>query len=185
MPSEVNTNKERRLLLIAIGSSIKTIKYLRMKIKKQILVLLAWFFILPLLAQDIKISGVFEPKENAAAAVYVLGNIGQDNLLAEAKVVEGVFTATLPINTPKGIYKLAFGMQEKVYFYWLHEGKTNYELTFKNVQNTWQMLSNTGIEHSYLSNYKEKELLQLASLRPLYAFVASYPEKESTLYKWF
>lgn len=132
---------------------------------------------------SIVITGEFTPKDMSAAYIAVVGNLGQKNFLGESKVDNGIFTIHLPANTPQGIYKLAFSMQEKVYFYWIHEGEKKYHLIFKNENSRWSVESQTGNSHRYLSDYWVKEEALLAPIRVLYFFTAQYTEKSSKLYK--
>ncbi len=133
--------------------------------------------------QNIDFKGSFTPKDMSAANVYVLGNIGQNNVLAEAKVVDGVFNTTLPANLPKGIYKLAFGMQEKVYFYFIHDGASSYQFDFMNQQNAWSLHTQSGINNIYVAQFYQKQNSLLPALKTLYFFVGQYPEKKSIVYK--
>ena len=102
-------------------------------------------------SQEIKLpitfSGTFIPKDRAAAYVVVYGNIGQEGILAEAKVTEGNFTMQLPDSLAYGVYKLGFGMQEKPNLYLTHQPqvKTN-EATIENKNNQWTLSSTTGSE---------------------------------------
>ncbi len=155
-----------------------------MKIKKLIvLVLCFWFFIIPLAAQEITLSGSFEPKDKAAAYVAVLGNMGQNAVLAEAKVLEGNYSITLPANTPQGVYKLAFGMQEQPTFYFIHEGKENYVLNFSNTNNAWRLYATSSNNQSYVSNYQQKKDSLIATISTLYSFVQNYPHTKEPLHQ--
>ena len=119
--------------------------------KKHFFYLLVASIIFTSIGQEIKLpitfSGTFIPKDRAAAYVVVYGNIGQEGILAEAKVTEGNFTMQLPDSLAYGVYKLGFGMQEKPNLYLTHQPqvKTN-EATIENKNNQWTLSSTTGSE---------------------------------------
>lgn len=149
--------------------------------KKQYLFFL--FCIQILSAKEIKITGFFAHKDMAAAYVAIQGAIDKDNKTPEARVTQGEFSFTLPENTKPGVYKLAFGMQEKVYFYWIHTGEKKYHWIFKNKDNKWIMECESTPSYRYLTQYKSEEEKLLKTLGILYDFVGNYPEKESVVYK--
>ena len=149
---------------------------------KNIFILIGFILFQPVTAQEITITGAFEPKDMAAAYVAVLGNIGQKNVLAESKVSDGKFSMSLPQDTPQGVYKLVLGMQDKVYFYWLHTGQNSYELVFKNSQNQWRMECLSSKAHEYLTNYIQQEDSLMQALSVLYFFTTNYPEKKEKLF---
>ncbi len=146
---------------------------------RKIIILLGFIFFLPVSAQEITITGCFEPKDLAAATIAVLGNMGQKNVLGESKVTEGKFNISLPQDTPQGVYKLALGMQEKVYFYWMHTGTTSYELVFKNKKNKWYLEGKNNKEYNYLNKTIVKEDSLMEAIGVLYYTIGNYPEKKS------
>lgn len=149
---------------------------------KNIFILISFIYFQQATAQEISITGTFEPKDMAAAYVAVLGNMGQKSVLAESKVSEGKFSMTLPQDTPPGVYKLALGMQEKVYFYWMHTEQSKYEFVFKSIQNQWRMECLSSKAHEYLTNYIKQEDSLMQALSVLYFFTANYPEKKEKLF---
>jgi hypothetical protein len=152
--------------------------------KKQFVIgLLCWLFTSPMQADAITLSGFFEPKDKAAAYIAVLGNIGQKNILGEGKVIDGAFKISIQAPLPEGSYKLVFGMQEKVYFYWVHTGKNQYHLVFKNELNKWRMECTSSEEHSYITKYTKQQDSLLAPMGILYSFMANYPEKKTKLFE--
>ena len=148
---------------------------------KNIFILISFIYFQQATAQEISITGAFEPKDMAAAYVAVLGNMGQKNVLAESKVSEGKFSMSLPQDTPPGVYKLALGMQEKVYFYWLHTGQSSYELVFKYQKNKWYIEGKNNKEYDYLNKTIIKEDSLMVAIGVLYYTIANYPEKKSKL----
>lgn len=146
---------------------------------KKIFILIGFILFWQATAQEITISGRFEPKDMAAAYVAVLGNMGQKNVLAESKVSEGKFSMSLPQDTPQGVYKLALGMQDKVYFYWMHTGQSSYELVFKNISSKWYLEGKNNKEYDYLSKYTTREDSLMQAIGVLYYTIGNYPEKKS------
>ena len=146
---------------------------------KNIFILIGFILFQLATAQEITITGAFEPKDMAAAYVAVLGNMGQKNVLAESKVSEGKFSMSLPQDTPQGVYKLALGMQDKVYFYWLHTGQSSYELVFKYQKNKWYIEGKNNKEYDYLNKTIIKEDSLMVAIGVLYYTIGNYPEKKS------
>lgn len=137
-------------------------------------------------AQDtgINITGTFSPKDRSAAYISVLGNTNsKDPVIAEVKVTDGVFSMQLPANLPLGVYKLGFAWQEKLTFYFVHDGEERYHIDFKNTNNTWTFNSNTGNEHNYLTKYWQQKDSLMTPIGVLYFFAQNYPHKQEAIYK--
>ena len=133
---------------------------------------------------SLRFSGTFIPKDKSAAYVAVYGNEGQDGIIAQAKVTNGKFSMSLPNNLPFGVYMLGFGMQDKVYFYLVHQPKVNaYTVTIENRNNQWTFNSTTGSEHAYLTAYWQQEQALLKPLSILYYFLENYPLRQEAIYE--
>lgn len=132
---------------------------------------------------SILIEGTMNPSEHAAAYVAILGNLNQEPILAQSIVKNGAFRIMLSPHIPLGIYKIGFAMQEKVNFYFVHEGLKKYTLDFVHKNTKWFFESNTGNAHRCIASYWKKEDTMLQPVASLYQFVGTYPFKNAILYK--
>lgn len=146
-------------------------------------VLCCWVFMLPLAAQEISLSGIFEPQDRSPAYISVLGTTKQNKLIAEAKVIQGAFTMSIPQDLPYGVYKLGFSTKDKMQFYWVHDGEKNYYLQFTYHNNDWHFVSTTGKAHTYLSKYWQQNDSLMIGISSLYNFLQTYPHKTEFIYK--
>lgn len=142
-------------------------------------IVLIWMSSVHLYA-GISVTGAFAPADRSPAYISVLSDTG---IVLEAPIQQGHYHLDLPSSLSQGIYRLAFSTQDKMRFYFIHTGQSSYVIDFVNQDGQWFQVSNSSIEHRYLSQFFLRQDTVLKPLRSLYGFVGSYPEKSSSLYQ--